>query len=384
MKLPRWSSLVLLLLLSSCVYLGGQEPSRSVPPQKMRLCITAGGKTDCFNLVWVSPYYEGRKDGETKIEVRYWITEWEDGHVQLTGKTAYAMGGGFPLDATIDARIGADGAHIAGILDWRVGYSASGTAQYTLSWSKDPSNAIDLQYVGQFQSVHYSKTNPNVILPPGASETYVSYPVDVRALLQPDYALTPKDAARKCHDPYVLDPNTSLEIARYAYRAGDIALGNCWTMTAVALGSARARTLNAVGWQMGWWGPKDDVRAFGMLKMNAGDKEPWGLLFLMNAYIDGKGTGKDSHAAAMITSYMITHDDTNAVMEMVGSDDESLTRQKARLELFLNPPTKSETKCTQPYVTAGGIKVPGRCDTYSVPDNDALQRKANQIETTKQ
>lgn len=379
----KWRILAL-LLLSSCMYIEttrAQEPSRSAPPQKMRLCVVVSGKTGCVNLVWVSPYYEGRKDGETKLENRYWITQWEDGHIQLTGKTAYAVDGVFPLDATIDAHIAADGAHAAGNEDWRVGYSASGSVPFTLSWSKDAANAIELQYVGQFQSVHYSKTNPNVILPPGASEKYVAYPVDVRALLQPDYALAPKDALRKCNDAAVVDPNLALEIARYAYRAADIARGNCWTLTAGELGSQRAKTLNAVGWQMGWFGPKDDARAFGILKTNLGAKEPWDMLFLMNAYIDGQGTEKNSHEAAIISSYMITHNDTEEVLQMIGSDDASLMRQKARMQVLLDPPTKSEKHCTQGYETPGGVKVPARCDSISVVDNDALRKRLDQIES---
>ena len=81
---------------------------------------------------------------------------------------------------------------------------------------------------------------------------------------------------------------------------------------------------------------------------------------------------------------MITHDDTMAVMQMVGTDDASLVRQKARLEVLMNPPTKSTTHCTQPfYVTAGGVQVPARCDKQSTVDGDALQKKLNEIESNK-
>ena len=44
---------------------------------------------------------------------------------------------------------------------------------------------------------------------------------------------------------------------------------------------------------MGWNGPKDDVKAFGMLKLLLDKKDPWGILFLYNCYTDGKGTEKN-------------------------------------------------------------------------------------------
>lgn len=384
MKLSSWNSLVLLPLLSSCVFVGtmaGQKP-RSVPPQKMRLCVTVNGKAECINLAWASENYEGRKDGETRIENRYWITEWDDGHVMLKGQTSYAVGGVFPLSATIDGPIAADGAHMAGTLEWRIGYSSSGTLPYKLSWSKDPLNAINL-YVGQFQAIKYSQTNKDIILPPGASEAYVSYPVDVRALLQPDMPLLEKYAYQSCEFP-LANEKVALEIARYAYRAGDIERGNCWTSAASEMGSGHANALLAVGYQMGWRGPKNDVKAFGMLKLMLSKRDPWVILFLYNCYTDGKGTEKNAHEAAILSSYMITHDDTMAVMDMVGSDDASLMRQKARLELLVNPPTKSETHCSQPYVTAGGVKVAPRCETQSTVDSDAIQKRLSDIDSKKE
>jgi hypothetical protein len=244
----------------------------------------------------------------------------------LKGKTAYEAAGGYPLEADIDAQISPAGGHSEGNLEWHIGYSSSGTLPFTLTWSKDPSNVLDL-YVGQFQTLHYSKTNPNVILPPGASETYISYPLDVRALLQPDYPILEKDAVRPCPTPLITE-KVALEIARYAYRAGEIERGNCWTMKAAGLGSYRARVLEAVGYQMGWRGPRNDTRAFGELQLIQSHKEPWGLLFLMNAYEDGRGTPRDTHQASIITSYMLTHDDAMKVVQMVGSDDVALTRMK--------------------------------------------------------
>jgi hypothetical protein len=62
-----------------------------------------------------------------------------------------------------------------------------------------------------------------------------------------------------------------------------------------------------------------------------------------------------------------------------GSDDASLRRQKARMEVMVQPPTKGEKSCT-PHQTPGGVIVPERCVTVSVVDNGALKKKLDQIE----
>jgi len=64
----------------------------------------------------------------------------------------------------------------------------------------------------------------------------------------------------------------------------------------------------------------------------------------------------------------------------LGTDDSDQMREKARWDTLLNPPMKSASHCTQDYVTAGGVRVPGRCDTQSVIDKDALQLRLRQID----
>jgi hypothetical protein len=382
MKGLWWISSSLLLCLSSCLSAGvlyGQQPSHQRPPKNMRLCETVKGATGCLELTWASEYYEARQPGQTKIDSRYWITGWDDDGIDMNGKTAFEVGGGYPLEIFFKAPFAADGAHVSGSADWRVGYNASGSVPFSMSWKKDPSNVREL-YVGEYQSVHYSKSNPNVILPPGASETFVSYPVDVRAFLQPDYPLLEKDAMRKCHEDLGLNEQIDLEIARYSYRAGDLQRGHCFAQAAASLGSERAMVLRAIEYRMGWNGPKDEVKAFETFKLLMSKRDPWDILFLYNCYVDGTGTEKNVHEASILTSYTITHNDTLAVMDRIGSDDESLNRQKARLLLLMDPPTKSETHCSQSYTTAGGIKVPGWCDTQSTVDHDAVQKRLNEIE----
>ena len=375
MRLSRWSSLLLLLQLS-CVLTFAQTIA---PPKKMRLCANVG----CFTLTWNGDHYDAVKDGQTKLDGRYWINQWNAEGIELDGTTAYAADGVFPIKGTFTGTIGPSGNRVDnGIDNWTLGYSKSGTLAFTLTWDKGTSADQIPLYVGQYQTVQASKTNPDILLPPGASESYVSYPVDVRAFLQPDMPLLVKDSKRSCRDNLGINGKTALEIARFAYRAGDIERGNCWTMSAVESGNARARVLLAISYQMGWRGPKDDARAFFILKTYQNEKDAWGLLFLTNAYLDAKGTEKNTHEAAIITSYMITHSDTMAAMDLVGSDDKALMAQKSRMELFMNPPMKTAQRCysTGPSSTVPGAPKNQRCEEISVPDDGAMQRQLNQID----
>ena len=382
MKFPRWGRVMLLLLLSSCVYLprtfGQQNDSDLAPPQTMRMCVN----NDCDNLTWTEDHYEAHKDGKTAISARYWITRWEADHVEFTGKTATAVDGVYPLEATFTGKIAPGGNSIAGgSLDWRVGYSASGSGTYTLTWKAGPSNATTVGNVGQFQAPRHSKANPNILLPPGASEVYVSYPDVVRALLQPDYALTPKDARRACHDPYVLDVNTALEIARFAYRAGDMKRGDCWLITSGELGNTRAKVIYATTFLYGWQGTtKDEAKGFGMLKMFMSTKDPFDIWLLLQCYIDGTGTPKDAHQAAILTSYALTHNDVERVSLMIGSDDAEKVLEYQRLMALMFPPETTSTTCSiekAPDAPGGRQRI---CHTSSEVDQKALQRNLDNVD----
>jgi len=343
-KCPRWGRGMLLLLLSSCVFLGkmaGQKDEDLAPPQKMRFCLDK----DCENLTWVGDHYEGRKDGQTAIVARFWLKQWEADHVEFEGKTAMAIAGGYPLEATFTGKIAPGGGSIVGGVDeWRIGYSASGTLSYTLTWDKSASNAMAVGNVGQFQAPRHSKTHPNILLPPGASEDYASYPDDVRAILQPEHPLTPKDSKRACNDPYVIDENVALEIGKFAYRAGEIPRGNCWTRKAAMLNSTRGRILLALGWHTGWQGPKDDAKFFGMLKMYEHERDPFGMYYLEQCYVNGIGTAKDTHEATQVDMWLMTSQAGQDVQMMIGADDEEVMREYRRLQVLMNPPMKSVTR----------------------------------------
>ena len=123
-----------------------------------------------------------------------------------------------------------------------------------------------------------------------------------------------------------------------------------------------------------------------MLKMYQPTGDPWDIWILDNCYIDGVGTPKDGHQAAILTSYIVTHDDVYEVSQMVGSDDAAQMRDKARLELLMNPPMKSTNSCVQ--VTGIAAQQPGvvngqKCSSVPVVDDNSLQHQLHAIEGRK-
>jgi hypothetical protein len=156
----------------------------------------------------------------------------------------------------------------------------------------------------------------------------------------------------------VVDSNTALEIARFAYRAREFDRGNCWNFSAEEVGSIRANVIRGVGLQMGWNGKKGDAKVFQLYSP---------LL--------------PKRSGAILDSWIMTHAEGMNVVRTLGTDDSDKMRGKARWDAFLNPPMKSGTHCTQAYVSAaGGGNVPGRCDSQTTVDNDALQRRLRQID----
>jgi hypothetical protein len=350
------------------------------PPKTARFCNVEA--KDCANLTWAGEYYEGRKDGETKVTSRYWITRWEKDGVEMNGKTAFAVQNGFPLEAFFHAKIAPDGASLqGGTFEWRVGVWSSGTGTFTLTWNKTASNSMGEFAAGQFQAPRHSKTNPNILLPPGAAEAYASYPDVVRAILLPETGITPADAKRPCNDPAVANGAAALEVARYAYRKGEMKRGDCWLQTSLALGNVRAKVVQATTFLYGWQAtPKDQPKGFGILKANLGTKDPWDVWLLTQCYIDGTGTPKDAHQAAILTSYTLTHDDVYQVSQLVGADDEQLVQVFQRMSVYMDPPTTTKTNCQMVPVPGGNGQTRQSCTTTSTVDAKALQQRLDNVD----
>jgi hypothetical protein len=382
-KQTRWVGVALLLLVaggspSLFCQAGGSQP---VPPQKARMCDDQG----CYDFTWAGDHYDAVMEGKPGLFARFWITTWTADGIEFQGKTAFAVDGIYPAEGTYRGKISQRGNSIVGgIVDWRVGYGAHGSKPYTLTWANSSENAVEAADVAQFQPPQRSKTNPNILMPAGAAEVYASYPDAVRAILLPEYALTPKDAKRACHDPYVLDRNTALEIARFAYRAGDMKRGDCWLLTSEALNNTRARVIYATTFLYGWQGTaKDEAKGFGMLKLLMSTRDPWDIWLLNQCYIDGTGTPKDAHEAAILASYAMTHDDVYQVSQLIGSDDAAQVKQFERLQVLMNPPMKASTRCraASPAERASPNVANGQyCESISVIDQDAVQRRLNAID----
>ena len=373
-----WGGLIL-GAFAACAFAGAAMAQEDLAPPKTAKFCNVEAK-ECNTLTWQGEYYEARKDGDPKIVSRFWIKRWEKDHIELEGKTAYAVANGFPLEAFFHGKIAADGASVqGGTYEWRVGYGSSGNGTWTLTWSKAGSNSMGEFAAGQFQAPRHSKTNPNILLPPGAAEIYASYPQEVRAILLPDNAITPADAKRACRDAAVTQAPIALEIARYAYRTGDMKRGDCWLQTAMDLGSVRAKVIYAMTFLWGWQGtPQNPPKGFEILKANLGTHDPWDVWQLTQCYIDGLGTPKDAHQAAILTSYTLTHDDVYQVSQMVGADDEQLVHEFQRLAVMMNPPTTTSTKCQMVPVPGGQTKQ--SCTTTSSVDDKALQRQLGNVD----
>jgi hypothetical protein len=227
MKGSLLAAILTVVLVFSGFHLDGQSaPSQNIPPQTMRLCI----QPHCLNLTWAGDHYEGREDGSPTLVWRYWITNWDSTKVEFSGKTVNPADGVYPLEATFTGELAPGGGSILnGSAAWRVGYSQSGIVAYTLVWDNQPSNKAAIGDIAVAQAPRRSTTNPNILLPPGASEAFASYPAEVRAILQPEYPLTPADAERPCSETkQITDANTAVEIGKFAFRAGEIDRAGCW------------------------------------------------------------------------------------------------------------------------------------------------------------
>jgi hypothetical protein len=356
----------------------GQEDL--APPKTARFCNVEAKA--CNTLTWAGEYYEGRNEGDAKVVSRFWITEWGRDGVEMNGKTAYAVQNGFPLEAFFHGKIAPDGVSLqGGTFEWRVGYGSSGAGTFTFTWSKAASNRMTDLAVGQFQSARHSQTNPNILLPPGAAEEYASYPDVVRAILLPETGITPGDAKRACNDPFVNNPATALEVARYAYRQSDRKRGDCWLQTSMKLGSMRAKVVYATTFLYGWQGtPKDEPKGFGILKANVETKDPWDIWLLTQCYIDGTGTPKDPQQAAILTAYTLKHDDAYQVSQLVGADDEELVANFQKMSVMMNPPTTTKTQCQMVPVPGGNGEVRQSCRTSSTVDEKALEEKLDNVD----
>ncbi len=388
---PRWGR-VLLVLVRLCMCAGtmfGQAQGEDTgPPQKLRLCTKSD---DCTSLTWAGDHYDGRKEGKQEVISRFWLSRWDAGRVEFSGKTAMAIANGFPLEAKFTGAIAPGGGSIAGGVDeWRVGPSASGTGTYTMTWDK-ASPRVDTGKLPA--SAQPQRRIRGILIPPGASDSFASLPEDVRAVLLAEHPLSAADAMRPCDDAKeddkdntgVYDPVLSLEIGKFALRRGEYLRGRCWiNHSAVLNANPRAVVLLGLMFQMGWTFPKDPVKAFQYFD-GGGFKarDPWAIYFMEQAFKTGNGVTKNTAKATEFDSYLMTHDDGQRLYSMIGSDDAAVVWRAARMKAIADPPTKPTSSCSS---TPGTNTVTGahtygdHCFTSYSTDMDALQRELDQID----
>jgi hypothetical protein len=396
-----WWCGVVILLLPSCAYVGrmlGQKHEGPVPPKTMRVCIG----NDCEDAVWASDHYEGHQNGE--VSNRYWITAWRADHVELSMKAAKAGDGVFPIEGTMTGAIAPDGAGVpSGSFDWRIGYTQSGTLPFTLAWATEaaanakvrgntgktqaPLQADDSAEERRFATYQPHRVN-GILVPPGASDAFASFPDDVRAILLPEHALLPSDAVRPCDDTKeddtgtgISDPIVALEIGRFALRAGEFTRGHCWISHSGTLNqNPRAMVLIGIIHLMGWRGPKDSQLAFRYFDGEFQTHDPWALYFVEQSYINGVGVAKNIPRAGQIDSYLMTHNNGQNVFMMIGADDAAVIQRYQKISALMNPPTMAKTECSIVPNPKTLLGVERKCSTTYEVDHERLQRRLDSID----
>jgi hypothetical protein len=121
---------------------------------------------------------------------------------------------------------------------------------------------------------------------------------------------------------------------------------------------------------------KDPQAAFNYFHSALPSRDPWGLYFLEQCYMNGIGTAKDLHQATIIESWMMTHQQGQDVFMSIGADDAEQWRIYRRGLALMFPPTTSKEVCG--YTGAGQYQR-YECHTETTVDQDELQRKLNAI-----
>lgn len=406
MKYPRWGRVLPLLLMCSCVYAGrmaGENKGDQTPPKNMQVCIQA----TCEEAVWAGDHYEGHQNGA--LTIRYWIKSWQADKVELSMKSAKAADGVYPVEGTMTGTIAADGVSVkGGTFNWRIGNSQSGTMMFSLAWINPSASAKVGGNAGQPQPSRRAPSNSGdesrtfgsgahrvngILVPAGASDVFASFPDDVRAILLSDYALSSADAMRPCDDAKeddknntgVYDPVLSLEIGKFALRRGEYLRGRCWiNHSAVLNANPRAVVLLGVMFEMGWTFPKDPARAFQYFDGGGfKQRDPWAIYFMEQAFRTGNGVPKNPGKAAEFDSYLMTHDDGQALYAMIGADDAAVVWRAARMKAIADAPTKPSSTCSNQPTTntqTGAIVYKNVCNTTYGTDQDALQRELDEID----
>ena len=214
-----------------------------------------------------------------------------------------------------------------------------------------------------------------ILVPAGAADIFASYPDDVRAILLPEHALSLKDAMLPCDvekewkqdgsGSDIKDGVLSLEIGRYALRRGEFARGACWINHSAYEDHENPRAMVILGilHLMGWYVPKDPQHAFRFFDGEFQTHDAWALYFVEQCYINGTGVAKNIPRAGQIDSYLMTHDDGQAVFRMIGADDENVQDRAARLKGLMTAEHETPKETCKMVPVAGTGTVRQECTT---------------------
>ena len=350
------------------------------PPQKMRFCsIATDAKrtTVCETLTWAQDHYDGVADGYSAVSDTYRIRQWSNGSVSLAASTD--TGGGATQTMYCSGRIASSGNHVLyGTIS-----GPMNAGMCTLVWDAASSSPAIAAFVARHP---YGEEAPEdalvrvdaghrvngIFVPSGATDIFATYPDDVRAILLPEHPLSLKDAMRPCDDTKEDDTSTgindsavALEIGRYALRRGEFHRGHCWISHSGYLTHDYPRAMVILGiiHFMGWLGPKDEHLAFRYFDGEFQTHDAWALYFVEQCYLNGTGVAKNIPRAGQIDSYLMTHDDGQAIFKMIGADDENVQARAAQLKTLMTPPNETVKETCKMVPVAGTGTVRQECTT---------------------
>ncbi|MGB0048829.1 MAG: hypothetical protein WBP70_15380 [Terriglobales bacterium] len=215
-------------------------------------------------------------------------------------------------------------------------------------------------------------TPHHIEIPPEASEAFANFPDDVRAILQPESALTPDEAKMPCDRSSKMSAEDALEIGKFAYRAADFKRGYCWIDHSADMGNVHALVLLGVSCMMGWGWAKDPKVAYNFFLLSNSKNDRWGDYFLQQAYEKGIGTPVNKDLANRLNARLLISPDGQDIFMAIGADDIEKVRQYQRDMVLLHPPM-TERK----YCRAGHSD---ECSTEMVVDQQAVDNRLSQID----
>lgn len=373
---------VFLSLFLACEFSAfSQNQQVTYIPKTMQVC----SSNWCDDLRAAGDHYDSFRDGASYVSAQYYLLEFspEKGIKLYERSLLVVHGTDDALEATYTTKFSADGMPPEGTTNWTIG-KQTGTDTFRLRWDPSPENlgAAD-KGKRTDQNAVAANIDPLVDLPPGAADEYTKFPPAIRAVLQPDNPLLPKDDHLPCSKTQTITgPDTALEIARYAFRAAEYERGICWASRSAALGSHRANVLLGIAHHMAWIKPRDEAAAFRVF-LDEKDHDAWAVYFLYQCYQLGLGTEQNQSLAEPLNNWIGMHAPGIAIIKLIGSDNaltrEQRERQQRRWAILGDPPMKTKTVC---FPTTNPNRP--RCEGVDEVDEDAVQRQLNEVDNAPQ